>query len=116
MDGVRRVTKQYKSAKRLAEASVNLQLKTDCLYIFVSAADGKEVVIVDTTPEVGVVSGMTIWRYRVEPHPWAAEVAAIIWKLENDQLEFGTKKPTKAATTKGWVCRIHIQTEPDYDY
>jgi hypothetical protein len=95
---------------------VNLPLKSDCLYTFVSAVDGKEVVIVDTTPEVGVVSGMTIWRYRVEPHPWAAEVATIIWELENNNLEPGTKKPTKAAITKGWICRIHVQTEPDYDY
>lgn len=116
MDGIRYITKRYKSAKRLGEASVNLRLKCDALYKFVSANDGREVVIVDTSPEVGVVSGLTIWRYRVEPHPWAAEVAEIIWSLEREQLVKGTNRPSLTAIREGWICRIHVQTVPDTDY
>jgi len=116
MDGVRRITKKYQTPKKLAESSVDLELKTDCLYTFTSAADGRAVLIVDTSPLVGVVSGKTIWRYQVEPHPWAAEVAAIIWECARRDIVRGAKKPDKSATKKGWVCQIHVQTIPDVKY
>lgn len=116
MDGIRRITKSYQTPKRLAEASVHLELKSDCLYTFTSAADGRAVLIVDTSPLVGVVSGETIWRYQVEPHPWAAEVAAIIWECARREIVRGAKKPDKSAIKKGWVCQIQVQTVPDFKY
>lgn len=116
MDGIRRITKSYQTPKRLAEASVDLELKCDYLYTFASAEDSRAVLIVDTSPLVGVVSGETIWRYRVEPHPWAAEVAGIIWECARRYIVRGAKKPDKSAIKKGWVCQIQVQTVPDFNY
>lgn len=116
VDGISYITKRYRTPKKLAESSVNLQLKTGCLYMFASAIDECGVVIVDTSPAVGEVSGEVIWRYRVEPHPWAGEVAAIIWDLEQSNIVRGVPRPDKSAIKKGWICQIRVETVPDVRY
>lgn len=112
MSHYREVTRSYKTARRLATAVVNgSQMKTNGYYYFF--ADGLSddpVVIVDTTAPVGPATGSSIWLVEVFPHPWASEVAEMIWEgLDWDEVTEDSQPPNSTTRSNGWICKMRVE-------
>ena len=105
--------KKFRSPKLLAQAFVDgIGMVTDNYYeLYALNYDDEPVAVVDTTGSVGPVSGRTIWRIDVRPHPWAQEVSDWIWENLWEEPTEDTRPPDQNVSQTGWSCGVHVQIE-----
>jgi hypothetical protein len=104
--------KQYKSPAALARAVINgTGFKTDGYYNLTTPTDEDDVVaVLTTTAPVGPVSGKSVWRLDIQPHPWGQEVAEMVWDgLEWEEVTEDSNEPGPNTNKTGWTCGINVE-------
>ena len=103
-----RVSSPAVLARRVTEGG----LSTDTVYEFVDSLDPHTVVAeLDTTAPIGPVSGEAVWVFDVNPHPWAQEVAELVWEsLDWSEVPEDAEDPyDRNCAKEGWSCRILVR-------
>jgi len=105
--------KKFVKPTSIVKAILNGLVKTEAVYMM-SKEDSEIIAVVDGTPDFGPTTGQGYLRVTISPHPWAQEVADLLWesRLDADEpTDFSkdTSKPGKKISKTGWVCRIRFE-------
>jgi hypothetical protein len=106
--------KTYRSANAMAQAIISgrgFTTQDSRTYnLCTSAGEDDYVGWLDTTAPVGPLSGKSIWRLTLQPHPWSQEVAELVWEgLESYEVTEETEAPTRRIAKTGWECGLVVE-------
>lgn len=72
---------------------------------------GEPVAVVSTAGVIGPATGKSVWRIQIRPHPWAQEIADVIWENKWEEPTNETQPPGKTVCKTGWTCGLNVKLE-----